>query len=133
MPTNGTNGYGAGGGLAFVKSVDPVALFASGDYLHTFSSDPNFAGEIQATDTVVATTGYSLALNDTLAIGTSVSGTFARFEGTTETWDELYSLRLSLTSLLDSGLYIEPSLAFSLNDQDSQVLFGLTMPYTFIP
>ena len=132
VPTNGTNGYGVGGGLALVKSVDPVALFASGDYLHTFSSDPNFTGEIQADDTIVATAGYSLALNDSLAIGTSVSGAFARFDGATETWDDVYSLRFSLTSLLDSGLYVEPSVAFSLAGEDSQVLFCLTVPYTFI-
>jgi len=133
VPTNGSNGYGAGGGLALVKSVDPVALFASANYLHTFSSEPNFAGEIQADDTIIATAGYSFALNDSLAIGTAFSGTFARFEDPGETWEDIYSLRFSLTSLLDNGLYIEPSVAFSLNDQDSQVVFGVTLPYTFVP
>lgn len=133
VPTNGTNGYGVGGGVALIKSVDPVVLFASGNYLHTFSGEPNFAGEIQADDTIIMTAGYSFAVNDSLAIGSAVSGTFARFEDAAETWDALYSLRFSLTALLDNGLYIEPSVSFSLNGEDSQTVFGLTMPYSFVP
>lgn len=41
-----------------------------------------------------------------------------------------YSLQLGLTSWLTKGLYIEPTVSFSLNGNDS-VTFGLQIPYTF--
>ena len=41
-----------------------------------------------------------------------------------------YSLQLGLTSWLAKGLYIEPTVSFSLNGSDS-VTFGVQAPYTF--
>ena len=38
IPTGDTS-YAVGGGLAFVKSIDPAVLFASANYRHTFSRD----------------------------------------------------------------------------------------------
>ncbi len=70
--------YGVGGGVAFVKSIDPVVLFASTNYLHTFSQDFDDVTRLEAEDQVSATMGYAYALNDTITLSTSLSGLFLR-------------------------------------------------------
>ncbi len=135
IPTGDTS-YAVGGGLAFVKSVDPVVLFANANYLHTFSRDFADVSLLEPKDRVNATVGYALALNDTLTLSTSVSGVFsraARFSAAELRRNEDFSLQFGLTSWLAKGLYIEPSVAFNLNGPGDSFVFGLTLPYTFLP
>ena len=135
IPT-GDSSFAVGGGFAFVKSVDPVVLFANANYLHTFSRDFADVSLLEPKDRVDATVGYALALNDTLTLSTSLSGVFNRsasFSAAQLRDNENYSLQFGLTSWLAKGLYIEPTVAFNLNGPGDSFVFGLTMPYTFAP
>lgn len=135
IPT-GDSSYAVGGGLAVVKSVDPVVLFANANYRHTFSRDFADVSLLEPKNRVDATVGYALALNDTLTLSTSVSGVFTRaanFTAASLRRSENYSLQFGLTSWLAKGLYIEPTVAFNLNGPGDSFVFGLTMPYTFSP
>lgn len=132
VPTGDTS-YALGGGLAFVKSVDPVVLFATIGYTHTFSE--NFADlmRLEPKDRIDLAFGYAVALNDTLALSMSVSGAVAaatRFNDTELRQRESYALRFGLTSWLARRVYIEPSVSFNLGDPDDGFVFGITVPYT---
>ena len=111
IPTGHTS-YAVGGGLAVVKSVDPVVLFANANYRHTFSR--NFS--------------------DTLTLSTSVSGLFSgatRFDNAELRQQDSFSLSFGLTSWLAKGLYIEPSVSFGLGGPSDSYSLGVTLPYTF--
>jgi excisionase family DNA binding protein len=133
IPTGSTS-YAVGGGLALVKSFDPVVLFASTNYRHTFSRDFADITRLEPERRLDITLGYALALNDTLTISTAVSGLFSgetRFDNATLLRQESYSLQLGLTSYLARGLYIEPTVSFGLSGPGNSVAFGVTLPYTF--
>ena len=133
IPTGDTS-YAVGGGLAFVKSIDPVVLFANANYRHTFSRDFSDVTRLEPEDRLAVSMGYALALNDTLTISTSVSGLFTgatRFDNATLRQQDSYSMQFGLTSWLAKGLYIEPSVSFGLNGPGDSVAFGVTVPYSF--
>ena len=133
VPTGETS-FAVGGGLAFVKSVDPVVLFANANYRHTFSRDFDDVTRLEAEDRFDVTLGYAYALNDTLTLSTSLSGVFlgeTDFDNTTLRQRELFSLRFGLTSWLVKGVYIEPTVSFGLNDPGDSFALGVTVPYTF--
>ena len=135
LPT-GNSSYAVGGGLALVKSIDPVVLFANVNYRRTFSRDFTDVTLLEPKDRVDATIGYALAVNDTLTLSTSVSGVFSReadFTAASLRNNEFFSLQFGLTSWLANGLYIEPTVAFNLNGPGDSFVFGLTVPYTFFP
>ncbi len=134
IPTGDTS-YAIGGGLSFVKSVDPVALFASVNYTHTFSEDFADVSLLEPEDRLDASVGFALALNDTLSLSTSVSGVFTsatRFPNAVLRQQDGYSLGFGLTSWLAPGVYIEPSLSFSLGGPGDSFAFGLSV-FTFTP
>lgn len=137
IPTNGTNGYGLGGGLFVIKSIDPVALFASAEYLHTFSpGTPTDLSRIEREDLVTARAGFAFAMNDRLSFSAALDSAFgsAVDVGTVRLASEQnYALRLALTALLTENTYIEPSVSFRLNGPGSGFLLGLSIPYTFRP
>ena len=127
--------YAAGGGLSLVKSFDPVVLFATANYRHTFSRDFADVTRLEPEERFDVTLGYALALNDTLTISTSVSALFSgetTFTNATLLRQDVYSLQLGLTSWLARGLYIEPTVSFGLSGPGNSVAFGVTLPYTFL-
>jgi len=133
LPTGHTS-YAVGGGVSLVKSFDPVVLFATANYRHTFSRDFTDVTRLEPEARFDITLGYALALNDTLTISTSVSGVFSgesTFTNATLLRQDIYSLQLGLTSWLGRGLYIEPSVSFGLSGPGNSVAFGITLPYTF--
>jgi excisionase family DNA binding protein len=133
IPTGRTS-YAVGGGVSLVKSFDPVVLFATANYRHTFSRDYLDVTRLEPEERFDITLGYALALNDTLTISTSVSGLFSgesTFTNATLLRQDIYSLQLGLTSWLARGLYIEPSVSFGLSGPGNSVAFGVTLPYTF--
>ncbi len=135
IPTDDTS-YAVGGGIALVKSIDPVVLFANANYRHTFSRDFADVTRLEAADRIDATFGYAYALNDTLTLTTSLSGLFTGetdFDNATLRQQELFSLQFGLTSWLAKGLYIEPTVSFGLNGPGNSVVLGVTLPYTFTP
>ena len=127
--------YLVGAGVVFVKSIDPVALFASANYFRAIkrgtSTDSRFGPE----DRVAASFGYALALNDTLAISMGVSGVFtgaaAAVDETRVRQPGTFAARFGVTSWLAKGLYIEPSMSFALTGPGSSFAFGMTLPYSF--
>lgn len=132
----GPSSYGVGGGIALVKTIDPVALFANVNYRRTFSREFGDVTRLQPEHTVSTTFGYALALNDALTVSASVAGVFTprtAFSRAVLLARERYSLQLGLTSLLAKGLYIEPTVSFGLNGPGSNVTLGVNLPYTFMP
>jgi excisionase family DNA binding protein len=128
--------YGVGGGVALVKSIDPVVLFANTNYLHTFSQDFDDVTRLEAEDRVGATLGYAYALNDTITLSTALDALFLSetdFDNATLRQQELFSLQFGLTSWLAKGLYIEPTVSYGLNGPGDSFAIGVTLPYTFTP
>ncbi len=135
IPTGDTS-WAVGGGLAFVKSIDPVVLFANANYRHTFSRDFADVTRLEAEDRFDTSFGYALALNDTLTLSMSLSGVFtgaAHFSSAELRQRDSYSMQFGLTSWLAKGLYIEPSVSFGLGGPSDSFAFGITVPYTFPP
>lgn len=133
-PTNQHRAYGAGGGIALTKSIDPAVLFGNFSYLHTFSEESENLNELQAKHTFSGSLGIAYALNDTLMLSTAISGLFSprtTFASAMLPSMERYSLQFGLTSLLTERLYIEPTVSFGLNGTSSDVAFGISIPYTF--
>ncbi len=128
--------YAVGGGIALVKSIDPVVLFANTNYLHTFSQDFDDVTRLEAEDRVGATLGYAYALNDTITLSTALDALFLSetdFDNVTLRQQELFSLQFGLTSWLAKGLYIEPTVGYGLNGPGDSFVIGVTLPYTFQP
>lgn len=126
IPT-GDNSYGIGVSAAFVKSLDPAVLFANIAYQYNLKQSKQDLLLSEPKRMISASLGYAYALNDTLTIGTSVSGIFP--QGATQTRKQ-FSLQLGLTSLLSKDLYIEPSVSFGLNRTASDVTLGASIVYT---
>ncbi len=116
IPTGDTS-YALGGGVAFIKSIDPVALFANANYRHTFSRDFADVTRLEPDDRIDMTLGYAFALNDTLSLSNAVSGLFTSatgFDAAELRQRDRFSLRFGLTSFLAEGSYIEPKVNFGL-------------------
>jgi len=123
-----------GGGLIFVKSVDPVVLFANVNYLHIFSRDTKNGTRLSPGDRLDVSLGYGLGLNDTLALSMAVSSVFTATTAINDArvrQPHSFSGRFGLTSWLAKGLYIEPSVSFGLTGPGNSFAFGVTMPYAF--
>lgn len=135
IPTEESS-YAVGGGVALVKSVDPVVLFANANYRHTFARAFADVTRLDFDDRIDTTLGFAFALNDTLTLSTAVSGVFTReteFSNATLREQESFSLQFGLTSLLAKGLYIEPTVSFNLNGTGNDVVLGVSVPYSFTP
>jgi hypothetical protein len=132
IPTGETS-YTLGAALAFVKSIDPVVLFANIGYTHVFTRDFAELTRLEPRDRLDVGSGYALALNDTLALSMAVSGFFTaatEFDGIELRQQDGYALRFGLNSWLARGVYIEPSVTFNLGGPDDSFAFGITVPYT---
>ena len=133
IPT-GSSSYALGGGLTFVKSFDPAVLYGSVDYRHAFSRNFTDATWLQPKDRLDATIGYALALNDTLTLNTSLTGTFtgrSTFDAAVLRQTETFNLLFGLTTRVSRALYLQPSVSFRLNGPGNGVVFGLNIPYAF--
>ena len=135
IPTEDSS-FAVGGGVAVVKSVDPVVLFANANYRHVFARDFSDTTRLEARDRIDATAGFAFALNDTLTLSSSLTGVFTgetAFSNATLRQRESFSLQFGLTSLLTKNLYIEPTVSFGLNGPGSSFAIGVSLPYTFEP
>ena len=124
----------AGGGLIVVKSVDPVVLFASANYLHPFARRSTETVRSTPVDSVDVSMGYGLGLNDTLAISMAVGGLFtgkAATDAGTIQRPSAFNVRFGLTTWLAQGLYLEPSISFGVSGTGHPFAIGVTMPYAF--
>lgn len=134
IPTDDDRVPVLGAGLVFVKSVDPVVLFAGSSYQHGFSRNLPDGTRLAPGNALSVSLGYGLALNDSIAISTAASGVFTRasfIQGVGSGRAETFSLRFALTSALTSGLYIEPSVTVGLSGPGQSFTMGITVPYSF--
>ena len=124
-----------GGGLVLVKSVDPAALFLNANYFRAIRRSSSPVNRFTPENSVDVSVGYALALNDTLAISMAVSGLFTgeatALDDTRFRLPGAYIARFGVTSWVAKGLYIEPSLSFTLTGPGRSFAFGLTLPYAF--
>ena len=133
FPTHDSS-YALTAGVAAVKSVDPVVLFASVSYSDTMGNAATTEVRLEPVATVGTSVGYGMALNDTLAISTTFSGLFtgsANLNGVAQRRAQSFAGRFALTSRLATGLYIEPSVTFGISGPGESVAFGVTIPYSF--
>jgi hypothetical protein len=132
---SGDSSYAIAGGLGFVKSFDPVALFASVNYTHTFSEDFPDITRLEPEHRLDTNLGFALALNDTHSLRGSVAAAFTgatRFPNAALRQQDAYSLGFGLTSRVSQGLYLEPSVSFSLGGVADGFAFGVSI-FTFAP
>jgi excisionase family DNA binding protein len=132
VPTHKSS-YGIGGGITLIKRVDPVALFASFNYVHIFSREFNDVTRLQTENIFSVDYGFAFSINESLAMSTSVLGTFtgrSTFDNATLDDVQRFFLRTSLTALLTEKMFVEPFVSFSLNGNDI-VTVGVDIPYTF--
>jgi hypothetical protein len=134
IPTDDDRVYVLGGGIAFVKSIDPVVLFAGSNYRHGFRRDVTDGSRLTPGNSFDVSLGYGLGLNDSIAISTAASGVFTRasfVESVGSGRAEHFSLRFALTATLARGLYIEPSVTIGLSGPGQSFTMGITVPYSF--
>lgn len=134
IPTRDESPYVVGGGLALVKSIDPVVLFAGSTYRYGLRRDLPDGSRLTPGDAFAVSLGYGLALNDTIAVSTAASGVFTKAaftEDVTTGRAETFILRFALTSALARGLYIEPSVSIGLSGPGQSFTMGVTVPYAF--
>ena len=123
-----------GGGLVFVKSIDPVVLFAGTNYHRGLRRTLPDGTRQAAGNLFDVSLGYGLSLNDSLAISTAAAGSFTRnatVVGVNVGRAEIFSIRFALTSALAKGLYIEPSVTIGLSGPGQSFTMGVTIPYSF--
>jgi excisionase family DNA binding protein len=119
-----------GGSLGFVKSFDPVALFASVGYTHRFIDGGTDVTRLEPADRLDASVGFALAMNDTLSLSASLSAISTgrtEFENVTLRRQEAYSVGFGLTSRVSSRIYLEPALSFGLGGPADGFAFGLSV------
>ena len=134
IPTRDDSVNVLGGSLVFVKSIDPVVLFAGANYAHGFSRDLRDGTRVVPGNAASVSLGYSLAVNDSVAISTAASGAFTRaaFNQDVKTGrTETFSLRFALTAALAKRLYVEPSVTLGLSGPGQSFTFGVTLPFSF--
>jgi len=134
LPTRDDSVKVLGGSLVFVKSIDPVVLFAGSSFSHGFARELRDGTRLVPGNAASVSLGYGLAVNDSLAISTAASGAFTRaaFRQDVKTGRaETFSLRFALTAALARGLYIEPSVTMGLSGPGQSFTFGVTLPLSF--
>lgn len=129
--------YGVGISTAFIKSLDPVVLFANLGYKYTFiRNDETDASLLVPENIFTAALGYAYALNDSLSLGMSASGIFygrTSYDDVVLQSNKQFSLAFNMTSLIYKNLYLEPSVSFGLNEAAADVTFGVALVYTSKP
>ena len=134
IPTDDNLASLLGGGLVFVKSIDPVVLFAGTNY-HRALSRTLLDGTRQPPGNIFdVSLGYALSLNDSLAVSTAAAGSFTRnatIVGVNVRRAEMFNIRFALTSALAKGLYIEPAVTVGLSGPGQSFTMGVTVPYSF--
>lgn len=130
LPTD-DNPYVLGGGLVFVKSIDPVALFSGVNFHRSIRRDGPDGALLEPATSLDVSLGYALGLNDTIAISTVASGAFIRPTSDASRRVDFFSLRFALTSYLARGMYIEPSVSIGLSGPGQSFSMGVTIPYSF--
>jgi excisionase family DNA binding protein len=134
LPT-GPGERGIGGGVVLSKSYDPAVLFAGLSYLHGFATDPGDPRRSLAKHNFGLNLGTTYALNDSLALNTTLIGTVRDTRSpdgvALRPARERYQLQLGMTWMLATGLFVEPAVALRVGGEAPDVTFSLNVPYSF--
>jgi hypothetical protein len=134
--SNGAGHWAIKGGFEFVRTYDPVVLFWGMDYTHQFESHHfYFDGihKVRPGGAIGYNFGLGFAINQNISVSSQLVGRYAfddSVDGTTfgGSSREPISLRLAVTSRWSKNTYIEPSVAFGLNNDapDVNLTFSIT-------
>ena len=134
LPT-GPGDRGIGTGLVFAKSYDPAVVFLGMSYMQGLKIDPNASRRGLAAHNYGLVLGYTYAVNDTLALNSSLSGSYRDSRPADETAipaaRERYQLQLGMTWSLARGLYMEPSTSFRVGSAAPDFTFATNVHYSF--
>lgn len=130
----GPGDAGIGAGASLTRSLDPVVLFASMNYLHGIRTDINDPDRNLAKHNLAYNAGFAFAANDSVAFAAQLIGSRRNYgRNDSGIWlpREQHQLQLGLTYLLSPGLYVEPTVAFGLGSSTPDVTLGINIPYNF--
>jgi hypothetical protein len=122
----GTGEWEVGGGITFVKTLDPVVFFGRVGYTHRF-------GDLG--DVFSASLGTGFSLNDRVSFNMQVLGAFVDRSNVDETrlgddaTLEIVSLQFAVTILVSGRLFVEPVVNFGLSDDAVDVIVGINLPF----
>lgn len=127
----GSGHWNIGGGATFVKTIDPVVLFASAGYTATIAGNGFNPG-----DQIPYSMGMGFSLNDRVSFLTSLSGAAVRrseINGKEISGSglDIDTLQFSTTIQLTRGLFIEPVVGIGLTEETSDFFVGISIPYLF--
>jgi hypothetical protein len=131
----GPGDRGMGGGLVVSKSYDPSVLFAGFTYLYGLRINPSDPNSSLAKHNYGFQTGYTYAINDTLALSTAFFGTYRD----TRSPDGIaippprqnFILQLGTTWLLAPGLFVEPAVAMRVGGDTPGLTLLLNLSHSF--
>jgi excisionase family DNA binding protein len=132
----GPGDRGMGGGLVVSKSYDPAVLFAGFTYLYGLRINPSDPDSSLAKHNYGFQTGYTYAVNDTLALSTAFFGTYRD----TRSPDGIaippprqnYNLQLGTTWLVAPGWFVEPSVAMRVGGDTPGLTLLLNVSHSFL-
>jgi len=132
----GPGDRGFGGGLVVSKSYDPAVLFAGLTYLYGQRINPSDSNSSLAKHNYGFQTGYTYALNDSLALSGALFGTYRD----TRSPDGIaippprqnYTLQLGTTWLLAPGLFVEPAVAMRVGGDTPGLTLLLNISHSFL-
>ena len=134
VPT-GPGDSGVGGGFVLSKSYDPAVIFAGFTYLYGLSVDPSSPRRALARHNFGLNLGYTYAVNDNLALNTSLLGLYRNSTSADGAAipppHESYFLQFGMTWLLARGLFLEPAVAVRVGSDSPDFTFSLNLPYSF--
>jgi len=127
----GTGAWEMGGGITFVKTLDPVVFFGRLEYTHRF-------GDLG--DVFALSLGTGFSLNDRVSFNMQVLGAFVdRSEVDRSEVDEatlsdnstleIISMQFAVTILMSKRLFVEPVVNFGLSNDATDVVVGVNMPF----
>lgn len=135
----GTGHWATRLGVQFIRTVDPVALFAGASYQHEFDAR-YFLGdgvhEIDQGETAGYNFGFGFAVNDNISLSVQVIGSYqseAKADGQRifASSREPVSLRYALTYRRSQGTYVEPSVIVGLDDDAPNFALGMSLTHRF--
>jgi Putative MetA-pathway of phenol degradation len=135
----GAGNWSASGGVQFIKTADPVALFWGVSYTHGFSAR-YFLGDaehdVDPGETVAYNFGFGFAVNGDISLSTQVranyqSDTKADGQKIFASSREPASFRSALTYRYSKAIYIEPSVTIGLDRDTPDFALGLSLTYRF--
>ena len=131
----GTGHWGLSGGFTFIKSYDPIILFASIDYTYRFPED-ELNARIEPGHEIGYNFGVGFAVNEAVTISGQIQGAYrteAKVDGDRleDSSSEPMSIRLGLTYSLAVGRYFDSFVAFGISEDAADSIIGASLTQRF--